>query len=355
MNVKIVIGSNYGDECKGLVAGCLGEMNPGRILTVNYNGCQQRAHTYKDKIYHCTGVNDANGGETFYHKQYVIDPIALWMAKERVIIDPRCRIIIPCDVMKNRSLEKSRGEKRHGSCGMGLFACVTRSKKEPLYAADLLMHPFALYEKVKKLNNYYPCDEDILYNLGHWLAAVEWVVKECTFVTFEDLMAETAYDTIIYEGGQGLLLDQLNMGDFPHLTPSSVGAVNIHEDIEKLNAPTELFYVSRTYMTRHGAGPMDDECDKEEINPAIIDNTNITNDWQGSLRFGRINMEKLYRRIQGDAAKYNVDKKVNLVFTHTNYTDNKIETTDGRIEIVKPDFVSDLYTSSRKDHMEKIA
>lgn len=356
MDVKVVIGSNYGDECKGLVAGCLGEMNPGRILTINYNGCQQRAHTYKDHIFHCTGVNDANGGDTFYHRQFVIDPIALWLTRERVIIDPRCRIILPCDVMKNRNLEKSRGDKRHGSCGMGLFACVTRSKTNPIFASDLLKDPYTLYNMIKKVNQHYPYNEDDgLYTIGHFMQAAEYLVRECEFITFEDLMKEERYDHLIYEGGQGLLLDQLNRGDFPHLTPSSVSAENIHKDIEKLNAPTELFYVSRTYMTRHGAGPMEAECAKEDINPDIIDTTNQANPWQGALRFGRIYLPSLYKRVQADAARYNLDKKINLVFTHTNYTDGKLETTDGRIDIQKPDFASHLYTSSRKDYMEKIA
>lgn len=354
MDIKVVIGSNYGDEGKGLVAGCLGEMNPGRILTVNYNGCQQRAHTYKGHIFHCTGVNDINGGDTFYHRQFVIDPIALWLTRERVIIDPRCRIILPCDVMKNRNLEKSRGAAKHGSCGMGLFACVSRSKSKPLYAADLEQDAFSLYQQIKELNKFYPYNEDDgLYTLGHFMLAVEYLNKECRFVTFEDLMKEGQYDHIIYEGGQGLLLDQLNVGDFPHLTPSSVGAENIHEDIEKLGLPVELYYVSRTYMTRHGAGPMEAECRKLDINPAIIDRTNQPNEWQDSLRFGRLNMDSLYRRIQGDARRYKTKKEINLVFTQTNYTDGKLDTINGRIEIVKPHFANKLYVSNREDFMEE--
>ena len=355
MDVKVVIGSNYGDECKGLVAGVLGEMNPGRILTINYNGCQQRAHTYKDHIFHCTGVNDANGGDTFYHRQFVVDPIALWLTGERVIIDPRCRIILPCDVMKNRNLEKSRGDKRHGSCGMGLFACVTRSKQKPLFAGELWLNPYTLYQKIKKLNKFYPYNEDDgLYTLGHFMQAAEYVVRNCECRYFEDIAYNDNYDHLIFEGGQGLLLDQQNLGDFPHLTPSSVGAYNIHEDIEKLGLPTELYYVSRTYMTRHGAGPMEAECAKEDINPDIVDNTNQANPWQGALRFGRIYLPSLYKRVQADAARYNIDKKVNLVFTHMNYTDGKLDTTEGRIDIEKPDFATHLYTSSRKDYMEKI-
>lgn len=73
---------------------------------------------------------------------------------------------------------------------------------------------------------------------------------------------------------QGLMLDQLNRDCFPHLTPSSTGCRNIADDIRTLNPETiDLYYVSRSYLTRHGAGPMNGECTKDEINSGIIDAT----------------------------------------------------------------------------------
>lgn len=98
--------------------------------------------------------------------------------------------------------------------------------------------------------------------------------------TYQCARCSTIYvNRAIYEGGQGLLLDQQNVGDFPHLTPSSVGSYNIHNQINQSGAGNvDVYYVSRSYMTRHGVGPMERECAKEDINTTIVDSTNMPND-----------------------------------------------------------------------------
>ena len=179
------------------------------------------------------------------------------------------------------------------------------------------------------------------------------IAKNCEIITFEELLTKNHYDTVIYEGGQGLLLDQANRDNFPHLTPSSVGMYNIYSDIAKLNCTPDIFYVSRTYMTRHGAGPMEAECDKTDINPDIVDKVNQPNEWQGSLRFGLLDTDTLYQRIQKDMKNYNGQANVNLVFTQLNYTNEKLATVNGLVDIEKPDFCAHLYVSNDKRKMEK--
>jgi adenylosuccinate synthase len=185
------------------------------------------------------------------------------------------------------------------------------------------------------------------------MRAADYVVRNCPMVELSQIVSD--YDTLIFEGGQGLLLDQANGKDFPHLTPSSVGSYNIHETINNLGAEsTDIFYISRSYMTRHGAGPMDAECSKEDINPDIVDTTNIRNDWQDSLRFGYIDTDKLYRRVKGDFSRYD-NAKLNMVFTQLNYTNGRIATGKDRFdEIVLPDFVDGLYLSDQKDVINKM-
>jgi len=357
MEVKVVIGANYGDEGKGLVSGSLAreaKKEQKKILTVFYNGTAQRAHSFGNTVQHWLASGEIFGSDTFYHPMFVVDPITLWLSNCPVYIDPRCRVILPCDVFSNRKLETSRGDKRHGSCGFGLFAAVQRSKY-PEYCVTVsdFQSPYNLYFKLKEINEkYYPMNLDDLYNIDNFMRAIAHITNRCKFITFNDLIQEKKYDTIIYEGGQGLLLDQTNMDCFPHLTPSSVGMYNIANDIKSLNCPVDLFYVSRTYMTRHGAGPMESECLKQDINPNIIDLVNQPNEWQGELRFGHINLDTLYTRIKKDANIYTGNANINLVFTQLNYTDNKIETINGRQEIIKPDFCTNLYVSDNKTHIE---
>lgn len=357
--IKVVTGASYGDEGKGLVSGCLAETAIGsdeKVLTVFYNGTVQRAHTTRGKILHCTGAGDLIGGSTYYHSQFVVDPIALWLTEASVYIDPRCRIILPCDVMRNRKKEIARGEKRHGSCGMGLFEAVKRSADVSLcvYAMELL-YPYSLYKRVKRIQETYndQMEHDDLYNLDNWMRAVAYVTENCQIKTFDEVYPD--YDTIIYEGGQGLLLDQSNVGDFPHLTPSSVGGYNIASDIAALNLPTSIYYVSRTYMTRHGAGPMEAECEKKDINPDIVDKTNEENPWQGKLRFGYLNTDSLYNRVRQDLSQYGSEVEANMVFTQLNYTDNKLCVGNNQlIEIAKPDFIHSILGSDREDSMFKV-
>lgn len=356
MEVKVVVGASLGDEGKGLVSGCLARdaaEQGKRVLTVFYNGCAQRSHTFEGKARHTTAAGENYGSDTFYHRMYVVDPIMLWLFKTPVIIDPRCRVIFPCDVLYGQSREK---QLQHGSCGFGLFAAVQRCKNTlaPFEINDIFLSDMYLYPYIQRTDSYYEYEPNEIHNLTNFIQAIKWVKENCIISTFEELIAKQIYDTIVFEGGQGLLLDQENIGDFPHLTPSSTGAFNIHKDIEDLGVTPDLYYVSRSYMTRHGHGPMDDECYMADINPAIVDKTNIPNGWQGALRFGRIDLDKLYKRVEGDAARYACDKKVNMVFTHLNYTDGKIETIDGRAEITKPSFVMQMWGSDKKDFMSRI-
>lgn len=67
------------------------------------------------------------------------------------------------------------------------------------------------------------------------------------------------YETHIFEMSQGLLLDKESHLYMPHCTPSNTGSKNpLNNIINNLtdfnDVEIELIYVSRSYMTRHGAG-----------------------------------------------------------------------------------------------------
>lgn len=108
---------------------------------------------------------------------------------------------------------------------------------------------------------------------------------------------------------------------FPHLTPSNTGLTNPVNMIKDKNVTDiEVCYVTRTYMTRHGAGRFDSECSKNEINPNIVDLTNVPNEFQGTLRYGKLDLNDLKNRIEKDfdsnSKRLNIKKS--LAITHTN-------------------------------------
>lgn len=345
MNIKVVIGANLGDEGKGLVSGALAKYRDpqSRLLTVLFNGGAQRAHTINydnsDIILHNVGAGNYYGGDTYYHSRFMVDPMALLITQESAIIDPNCRVVLPCDVMKNRGDEENR---KHGTCGMGIFACAKRSETENAIFIKDFEDEFSLYNKIRRFDH----STDALYNLDMFMRGVAYIKQHCTIATFNEIRYN--YDDIIFEAGQGLLLDQNNKGDFPHLTPSSTGSYNIARMIEDMNCVPELYYVSRTYLTRHGNGPLDHECQKEDINPDIVDKTNQPNDWQGNLRFSKLDTNKLEMRIKNDLLHYTKRVSPRLVFTQLNYTDNKIVTPTGSVDIYKPSFIDEVYVSRDK-------
>lgn len=352
---KIVIGANLGDEGKGLCSGALAEIAAKKkqsILTVFFNGTTQRLHSYGDHLFRAGSPCELFGGKTYYHSKFVVDPIALLASNATPYINPSCRIIIPSDVVKNQENENARGADRHGSCGQGLFECVKRNRTHPFTIKDL-QNTTSIVDALTKVD---PASLEVkheLYNITNFIQGCQWILKNCKIATFEEL--EPQFDVIIFEGGQGLMLDQSNKRDFPHLTPSSTGSANIAPLINSYEGNIEVYYVSRTYITRHGAGPLEKECTKEKINPEIVDKVNQTNNWQGALRFGFITPEKLYGRIQNDLRNYTKPVSPRLLLTQMNYTNSRFATGPNQFSSIdKPAFIDKIFGSWDKENIEEI-
>jgi adenylosuccinate synthase len=63
----------------------------------------------------------------------------------------------------------------------------------------------------------------------------------------------------------------------------------------------DITYVSRAYLTRHGAGPLANEL-QEKPYIDIQDSTNVPNEFQGTLRFAHLDLDLLERTIRADFA-----------------------------------------------------
>jgi adenylosuccinate synthase len=102
----------------------------------------------------------------------------------------------------------------------------------------------------------------------------------------------------LFEGAQGLLLSQDNKKDFPHVSRSYTGMRNIRKLCAQAGIKDIVpYYVSRTYLTRHGAGPLPGEDPKMSYE----DDTNNENTYQGKLRFAALDYDALVDRIAKDA------------------------------------------------------
>jgi adenylosuccinate synthase len=172
-----------------------------------------------------------------------------------------------------------------------------------------------------------------------WNAADAMRAATHYFTTVRDVKAllQESGD-LIFEGAQGLLLDRNNIDYRPHLTPSDTGSKNpfvlLREcGISHDRANTEVCYVTRSYVTRHGAGPLPHECDREEISLGIRDETNVENEWQESLRFARHPEAGGFLRAVAEDRKWYEGAQVSLLITHLNETDGKIVSAGGDADV----------------------
>jgi adenylosuccinate synthase len=342
-NVKVVIGANFGDEGKGLMTDYFCSQFPKeeRVLNVRFNGGAQAGHTVvsPDGRRHIFGHFGAGSFlpnvATYLGPDFIVNPILFRREYEKlrrlgvypmVYCHPRCMFTMPQDMMMNQFIEKRRGNDRHGSCGVGIFETIMREKKNySVIRADNCYLAGIAHVAFQPDFGYFDC-ERMGQMIGDKLTEHEKALminqnirahfnQDARFfmdhVSVCDESILDAFDNVVFEGAQGLMLDQNNLDYFPHLTPSNTGVQNVIPWITD-DMDVEVCYVSRTYVTRHGAGPLPGECPREMIG-AGIDLTNHENEWQGELRYGKLDLQAMIKRCVDDARK--LGEKDNLYWT----------------------------------------
>lgn len=363
-NVKVVIGANFGDEGKGLMTDYFASQSAGPCLVVLHNGGAQRGHTVVTPegfrhVFHHFGCGTFAGADTYCAEEFVVNPALFREEYEKLAkhghihnfyINPKCKLTTIYDMLINQAIELDRGAAKHGSCGVGVYETLYRNQHgidfvNPFtkYADAMTVGEFARMNFLQKIefltylkNEYVPrrFNELGLKNLTKLFEQVlnndnvlMNYIDDFMFMITHSVSANEAlfdsYDTVIFEGAQGLLLDQHNMDYFPHLTPSNTGLTN---PVNILNSygwtgDVEVCYVTRTYMTRHGVGRFDTECPKSEINKNMLDMTNVPNPFQDSLRYGKMNWNDLMKNITDDFNKASKGKCMcfpTIAITHIN-------------------------------------
>ena len=354
MVIKVVIGANFGDEGKGLMTDYFchqSTLRGEKTLVVLHNGGAQRGHTVvtpdgNRHVFHHFGSGTLVGADTYLSEEFVLNPMIFrqeWEELEsmkaipKVYVNHTCRVTTPFDMILNQIIEESRDNARHGSCGMGIHETMIR---------DVCNYPIEMWFDssdeakryyLKEIRNYL---SERLLDFGinkipdNWKEIVNSDLLIENFISELNFMGRNIsirfdrfieyYDCVAFENGQGLLLDQNNTAYYPHLTPSNTGIKNSLEIIAEMNCKPdiEVCYVTRTYLTRHGAGRLDGECGKQEINPDMQDLTNVPNPHQGTLRYAKLIEKSLEERILKDfepARKYGA--KLSLAITHENEYD----------------------------------
>lgn len=369
--IKVVVGANFGDEGKGLMTDyfCNELSQNGDVLNIRHNGGAQAGHTVvspdgKRHVFSHFGAGSFNPHvATYLSKDFILNPILFCKELDtlknefhmypKVYINKACRVTVPYDMMINQIAERARGAARHGSCGVGINETVLRYRttmfgypQDKLLSVErILSTPLdhilldirkryvpARLEKLGvnniTLKEYELINSDvIIYN---WIKQLEEMLAYCMLI---DDGIVGSYDNLVFEGAQGLLLDNDYKAFAPHLTTSKTGShnpKNILIDSGLTDVDTVVCYVTRSYFTRHGAGPFPTECTKNTLFDANIeDQTNHTNEFQGDFRYGYFDKSLFSEACFADSC-YLSDafKRLNssIAVTHLDETDGFILT-----------------------------
>ncbi|MCQ2516687.1 MAG: adenylosuccinate synthetase [Saccharofermentans sp.] len=364
---RAIIGKNFGDEGKGLATNFFCKKYSSNLV-VRHNGGAQSGHTVEtpDKrfVFHELSSGSLQKADTFWAKTYhpdlyklseeVNDFHALYNFIPKIYGDVNSYVTILDDVFINMSLENKRGNSRHGSCGMGIYECDLRSKlgfgitigdflslmHKDLVNKVLDIRDSYTYKHLENLglnkNNmgeYYELfnDKIVLHN------SLEMMLRNCELIAPVENTSKLFgnYEQVLFEGGQGLLLDEALEEYLPNVTGSRTGLYNplliCKEAGITLN---EAVYVTRSYVTRHGNGKLPHECDKENLGLTSIDSTNIPNEWQGSLRYATHgNKDEFMKYVDQDFSSCTDKLQKTLFVTHLDTTQNKILMKDQALSV----------------------
>lgn len=336
-NAYIVVDLGFGDAGKGTTVDTLCRRLPGAKTIVRFNGGAQAAHNVvtPDGRHH-TFSQFGSGmfvdhTRTHLSQYMLINPANMFAEDEhlrllgvtdawqRTTVDPRATIITPYHKALNRLRELSRGDARHGSCGQGIGETMQHLHSHPtraLSAGDLsdssmtgvILRSIRQYciREVRELD--LPGSEVVQRELDQLLADEDdWVIlyrdwsQAINFMDDNRLgdVAEYHYDcTLIFEGAQGILLDE-NYGFNPYTTWSTTtnaNALKILAELDRGPYEHKTIGVTRSYMTRHGAGPLWTEND--EFTLELQEEHNEHGDWQGAWRCGWLDLPALSYAIE---------------------------------------------------------
>ncbi|MDC8102487.1 adenylosuccinate synthetase [Chryseobacterium rhizosphaerae] len=326
---QIVIGLGFGDEGKGITTDFLAQQNPESVV-IRFSGGQQAAHTVMmedRKHVHSSFASGAlRGLPSYFTEHCTIHPLFLFNEREELKakngntelhIHPLAKVTTPFDVWQNRNSSKNL---EHGTCGKGVGATMKRNESPyKLFAIDLIAPKEMLVEKLKGIAYYYGfIDEDqINEQINPFLEVIEeidWKIDDYSYLN--------SFENLIFEGSQGILLD-MDHGVFPNVTYAHTTSKNAYDICKELGIEdVEMYYVTRSYATRHGNGWMSNE--KEMMLKNNEEETCTFNEYQKDLRFGDLDYKLLNYALKLDGAYVNSTKK-NLVVTCLDQIDEEFK------------------------------
>lgn len=361
MKYSIVLGTQFGDEGKGSFTNWLCTQSKElkqHPLVIRFNGGHQAGHTVLHNgirhTFSSFGSGTLQNVPTFWSEYCTVYPIAMYNEAKILLehnitpiifFDPLCPVTTPYDVFANVSNEK---QNNHGSVGVGFGTTLKRQEAfYKLHVSDLF-NKTILKAKMTNIKNYYNNIQVPEQIITDWYNAIDSLIDlnilSKSKIGFKSLydgldLFEERFDHIIFEGAQGILLDQ-DFGFFPNVTRSNTTSKNVFEFLNKFGTglkaefdfnpedyiETDIYYITRPYQTRHGLGFMSN---RDLPEPKLINTQNEINldtSFQGKFRKSILDLNLLQYAIESDNIFSN-DCRKNIVISCLDQIEGDIEWT----------------------------
>ena len=321
-----VIGLGFGDEGKGMAVAyeTARAVHDGlKPVNVRFNGGPQAAHNVRitddeGNVLHHThsqlGSGTMLGASTVITDGMLFDPEsmmpeALHMAEvmcttaddvlRNVFVDEWCPVLLPIHAVANRVIETERGDARHGSTGNGIGvarACEdagedTCVRVRDLYDAKTLERKIG--NAVTYISERFSLRVNVLTDLfvnelmSAWYGILGHGLQVYGKGSPIHRMLQDGDHGIVFEGSQGMLLDERH-GWFPYVTYGDMTDAGVRRALDGTGETYRLIGVTRSYQTRHGAGPM-----PSEGTAHIDDVDNGESEWAGKVRSGLLDVQTM--------------------------------------------------------------
>lgn len=278
--IQLVVGSQWGDEGKGKIVDIMAAKAD---YVVRFHGGNNAGHTVvidgKKFPFHLIPSGILQKKPTvIIEAGTVIDPDVLMeeMAiftkmginlKKKLILSPRCHLIMPYHKELDLAYENARGKNKLGTTKRGIG---------PVYADKVSYNGIRIYELlnwplfVEKFKFQTEIKNKILVTFGVAPIKVETYLSTFkklaetirpmvrdTFAIFQKAMKQKKY--ILFEGAHGVMLDN-SFGLYPFVTASNVieGGVNIGAGVPSSKID-EIWGIVKAYTSRVGGGPLPTE------------------------------------------------------------------------------------------------
>ncbi len=286
MPLKILVGTQWGDEGKGRIIDLLSAQAD---IIARYNGGDNAGHTVtiKDKTFklhlipsgiiheHTLGIL-GNGlvinPKSLLTEIMMLQDAGITVDPERLKISFAAHLITPGHIALDRAREVLLGKGQIGTTGRGIGPTYTdKISRKGLRMVDML--DLSLFEEKIKIH-LEKVNRELLYNFQTTAFDIDPVVEE--YLAYAKVLKDYIVDTgafldialhegkqVLAEGAQGVLLD-VDHGSYPFVTSSNVTATGVFTGLGIGITPVEnVIGATKAFQSRVGAGPFPTELDGE--------------------------------------------------------------------------------------------